>query len=801
MLRIIDRYLLRELIAPFVIALMMLTFALEIPPIIQQGEGLIAKGVAWGTVARVLLTLVPQALGITIPMALLIGMLIALGRLSGDREIVALEACGVSLTRLLRPLVLFAVLATVATAYVMIVALPASNQAFREITFRVVTTVAESKVKPRVFFQDFPNVMIYAREVEPGVGWSDVVVADSSNPDDPKLYLARKGRVLIDSAKKVVQLVLQDGTSHSVKLSEPDRYQLLQFKQTVITVDPNTVFPREGPLKGDREMTIAELKARMAELERQHLFPHNQIIEWQKKFSIPAACLVFAMIALGLGVSNRRDGKLASFVLGVGVVFVYYLVMYGAEAVAKAELLPGWFAWLAMWIPDIVVGAWGVLAIKRRMGGPDRPLQFSLPFGRRPPASAPGSPAAKKGVATRGNRVRVVVRVPHFAIPRPSILDWYVLKQAARVSLLAGVALLGLFYISTFIDLSDHLFKGRTSGTMILRYLWYETPQFSYYVIPLSVLIGVLVTVGGLTKNAELTVMRACGISLYRTAAPLLLMAIVGSGVLFGLEERVLAYSNRRADTINDAIRGRLPTTYSLNRQWVAAVNGSIYQYVYFDAGHNRLNGLSIYEFGKDPSTLARRRYFSEATFHGDREAKGLVPWQGGPGWTREFAPKLRYESFTNQTVVLEGPGYFGTERPDAEQMSYMELRDHVSRLRSSGFNVVPYLVELHRKLAFPFITLIMALIAVPFAVTTGQTRCDVRHRRRHRPGHFLLDGDQRVRRDRGRWPDVARAGGLGAEHHLRLRRAVPAVHRPHVTRKPRRREGSRREQIRRNTD
>jgi len=326
-LRIIDRYLLRELIAPFTIALLMLTFALEIPTIIQQGEGLIAKGVAWGIVARVLVTLVPQALGITIPMALLVGMLIALGRLSGDREIVALEACGVSLARLLRPLILFALLCTAATAYVMIVALPAANQAFREIIFRVVTSMAESEVKPRVFFQNFPNVVIYAREVTPGLGWSDVVVADNSTPDDPKLYLARKGRVLIDAGKKTVQLVLEDGTSHSVKLNEPDRYQLLQFQQTVITVDPNSVFPREGPVKGDREMTIAELKARMAELERVHTFPHNQIMEWQKKFSIPAACLVFMMIALGLGVSNRRDGKLASFVLGVAVVFVYYLVM------------------------------------------------------------------------------------------------------------------------------------------------------------------------------------------------------------------------------------------------------------------------------------------------------------------------------------------------------------------------------------------------------------------------------------------------------------------------------------------
>src|SRR5947207_10233561 len=135
MLRIIDRYVLRDLVTPFILALLLLTFALEIPPIIQTGEQFIAKGVAWATIGHVLLTLLPQALGITIPMALLIAILIALGRLSGDREMVALEACGVSMARLLRPLMLFAVIACGATAYVMIVALPAANQAFRELTF------------------------------------------------------------------------------------------------------------------------------------------------------------------------------------------------------------------------------------------------------------------------------------------------------------------------------------------------------------------------------------------------------------------------------------------------------------------------------------------------------------------------------------------------------------------------------------------------------------------------------------------------------------------------------------------
>jgi LPS export ABC transporter permease LptG/LPS export ABC transporter permease LptF len=718
MLRILDRYVLRELMAPFGLSLLLLTFALEIPPILQHGETLIAEGASWDTVVRVLATLVPQALGITIPMALLVGLLITLGRLSGDREIVAMEACGVSLGRLLRPLLLFGVLATAATTYVMIVALPFANQAFREITFKLLMTRGETKIKPRVFYTEFPNLVIYVREVTPGVGWTDVIVFDNSAPMEPHTYLAKRGRLLLDESKRTVQMVLVDGTHHSVNLEEPEKYQEGTFEKTALIIDPESVFPRTGPMKGYTEMTIAELKAEMAELEKQHIYPHNQIMAWQKKYSIPAACIAFMLVALGMGVSHRRDGRLAAFVLGIGVVFVYWMLMYMSESIAKAGLLPYWFAWLAMWVPNIVIALWGLVLIVRKLRAPEESsLRFALPFVRRAPAVA----AAPNGVPAKGTRIVVVIKVPHVAFPRLSILDWYVLRQGLRVSVLAAAGLLALFYIASFIDLSDHLFKGRASGMDVLRYLWWATPQFTYYLVPLAVLMGALVTIGALTKNTELVVMKACGISLYRAAAPLLILAVIGSAILMGLEEGLLAAANRRADAISNVIRGRFPTTTDLNRRWVTANNGSIYQYLYFEPGHNRLNGLAIYEFGKNPSTLARRRYFSQVTFNGDREAKGQVMWQGAKGWEREFQPKRRFASFTNQSVAMEGPGYFAGERPDAQYMSYRQLSDHVAALRSGGFNVVPYVVALHRKLAFPFVTLIMALIAVPFAVTTGK--------------------------------------------------------------------------------
>jgi LPS export ABC transporter permease LptG/LPS export ABC transporter permease LptF len=728
MFRTIDRYVIRESLTPFLLALAVLTFVLEIPPIIDQGEQLIAKGASVVVVSKVLLTLVPQALGITIPMSLLIGLLMALGRLSSDREVVALQACGVSLARLLRPVGTLAVAACAATMYVMIVAVPAANQAFRELTYQVISSITESQIRPHVFFQQFPNLVVYVGDATPEGAWGNVFVADTGRMDSPRIYTATRGELRIDNVKRQVQIVLTDGQSHVISSQEPEKYETTKFERSALTLDPSTIFPREGPLKGDREMTIAELQQRIAEMDRQRaqahrtgasdapFSTHNQIMAIQQKFSIPIACLVFAIIALPLGVTTRKDGKLASFVLGGAVVYLYYIVMYVGQSLAKGgQVSPV----LATWLANLLLGLCGLALFVRRLSGTERPIRITLPFRSRAPAAAGVGPGAT--ATNRSGRVVLVVRVPHFSMPGPTILDWYVMRLCGRTILLSGGVLLGLFYIATFIDLSDKLFKGTATGSMILTLLWLNTPQYLYYIIPIAVLIGTLVTIGTITKNSELVVMKACGISLYRLATPLLTLALLASGLLFVLEERVLAYANRRADVIDNAVRGRAPRSAdALNRRWLVGRNGSIYHYVYFDRTANQLNSLSVYDFDRERQALTRITFISQATYRGEADGEG-TEWEAQRGWVRDILPKPGFASFDVRTTEFESPSYFGSEEPDAELMSYSELNNYVASLQAGGFNVVPYLVSLHRKIAFPFVTLVMALIAVPFAVTTGR--------------------------------------------------------------------------------
>ena len=724
-MRLLDRYIFREILPPFVIALVVFTFILIIPFIIDLAEDLIAKGVAWPTVLRLFTTLLPQALGLTIPMSFLIGILVAFGRLSGDREVVVMMACGVSPYRMLRPVLLLALLCWAATSWVMIEAIPNENQAFREITARIVADRAEGQVRPREFFEDFPDTVLYVHEIPQTGGWQQVFAANTKNAAQPIIYLARTGRMLVDRQARTIQMVLEDGTQHTSNFANPNSYEVGRFKRIVFGLDPAAVFPRSGPAKGDRELSIAELQQRQAEFEALNLSPHRQVMEIQKKFSIPIACFVFALVGVGLGVSNRRDGKLASFVLGIGVIFTYYVVMFTVEAMTKGGLVP---AWLAMWIPNIALGIAGIALLIARSRGADQPLRITLPafLSRRSEQVQTDEEARSSlGKGPRENRrVVVVLRIPSIPFPRPNLLDLYVGRIYLRILLLSAVAILGLTYISTFLDLSDKWFKGQVSLGMILSYLGWYTPQLLSWTLAIAVLLSALVTIGLLTKNSELVVMRACGISLYRTALPLVVFAMMASALLFVFEERILAVTNRRAEYLRHIIRGGLPQTFDvLNRKWIVGRNGEIYHYQYFDPRQQELNALSVYEFDRTTQVLTRRVFANRAAYAPRLPQGDDAPWIAQNGWTREFAKGdvNRFVPFDNTRLKLEAADYFITEAPEPDRMNFAELRRYIADLQASGYNVLEHQVALYRKFAFPLVTIIMTLIAVPFAVTTGR--------------------------------------------------------------------------------
>jgi LPS export ABC transporter permease LptG/LPS export ABC transporter permease LptF len=735
--RTLDRYVLREILPPVLLALLIFTFLLVLPPMMDQLENLLAKGITWSTAAHILWLLVPQALGLTIPMALLVGILIGLGRMSGDRESVALLACGVSPYRLLRPIGVLAAVGAVATAYVMIVAIPSSNQTFREITFQLVSQSVESEIQPRVFYQDFPGWVLYAREEpDPGQpGWKRLVVANTARTGETTIFLAARGRVVVDRNKRTVELVLENGSQYQVRpTGEATTFRFTDRLTQLL--DPDSVFPKINVAPGLNEKTITQLRHDAAAKVKNGLSPHPEVIAIQQKFSFPVACLVFAVIGLALGLTVAREGKLAGFVVGIIVIFAYYIVMFLSESLTKGHHLN---MYVTRWVPNVVLGVFGVIALVWRARRVEGRLPFNLPTiagvafewvsrlaaRTKTAASAaplmqaqPGAEAApvhrrKPGAVPRPPVL--VIRIPRLRLPSPGLLDRYISRTYLKIAGLSFLALLGLFYISTFLDKSDKIFKGQATAAEVGTLLLYMTPRFVYFVIPIAALLAVLVTFGLLSRNSELTVMKACGISLYRASLSVVLLSLALSAVIFGLEQQVLAHANRKAEVIDAKIRGRPPRVFdALQRQWVVGKEGAIYYYSGFDPERKELARLTIYQPGANAWTLASATSAEIATYRSQ--------WVGRKVHVAEFANGTSTtRSFAERPLPLEPPDYFETEQPIAEMMTVPQLRRYVTELAASGLNVVDLAVELHHKMAFPFVTLVMTLLAIPFGVSTGR--------------------------------------------------------------------------------
>jgi LPS export ABC transporter permease LptG len=369
--------------------------------------------------------------------------------------------------------------------------------------------------------------------------------------------------------------------------------------------------------------------------------------------------------------------------------------MYLGPQLAKGGLVP---PWLAAWLPNIMLGVAGLILFRWRRRSADRPLRISWPGSLR--------------LMDRTRRSSSNLGVGR-------ILDRYVTAAYARVLVLAAAAMAGVFYISTFIDLSDKVFKGDATWAMLGRYFVLIGPQYAYYILPLAVLLATLVTIGLLTKSSELVVMKACGISLYRVALPMLVCAAVVGGLLFVLEETVLGPANRAAERTRRTIRSGVEAPLVGNRQWVAGERGEIVNFTYVDPASRVLLQPTVYTLSDDRSRLVSRTAAERAV----PPAGGAKTWTLERGWRRGFGGDGRAVAFTRFETALEAlgaPSIFAAEEPDARFMGYRALTAYARQLEASGLDVLDLDVAVARKLAFPFVTIIMTLIAVPFAAITG---------------------------------------------------------------------------------
>lgn len=358
MRKIISRYIFKEIAAPFIIILFVLTFVLLMGKILQIMDLMVNKGISIFVIARLIVYLLPSFMLFTIPIALLIAILIALGRLSSDNEITAMKASGVSLMQLYHPVAVASLITFIFTIVIGYFLVPQSNFATKRLLFDIARQNASIGIKEKVFYADFKGILLYAEKIPlDGNSMEGVFVSDNRITGEPNTIIAKRATLVSDPESLSVKLSLENGSIHTVS-SDLKNYRKIDFQSYEVKLDiANALASLTEESKNSTEMTMSELLSRMKKPGLDDAAIRELAIEVHKKFSIPLSCIFFALLALPLGIRGHRAVKSRGFAVGIIVVSLYYLLRIGGEALVETgRLTPV----VGVWTPNLIFALLGI---------------------------------------------------------------------------------------------------------------------------------------------------------------------------------------------------------------------------------------------------------------------------------------------------------------------------------------------------------------------------------------------------------------------------------------------------------
>jgi LPS export ABC transporter permease LptF/LPS export ABC transporter permease LptG len=715
-MRILTRYMLREVTAHALIGVAIFTFVLFTRDLGRILELVVRASAPLPSVAEIFFFTVPLAFTYTLPMSVLVGILIGLSRLAADSEITAMRASGLGVWSFLRSLSIFVIAAWLLALGNGVYIAPRSQAALAHLEDKLKGSQVSFEVQPRVFYEGFPKVVLYVQDVKSAQGaavWKDVFMADLTDASNPKITLAKEGIVVSEGPDRL-HLHLVDGSAHETDPKDVNRYQISTFQQTDIPIElPSTENkPDESRPAGVMETGALRDTARRSDPVSARWF----LIEFHRRFALPTACVVLALVGIPLGLSSKKSGKSGGFVLTILLVFAYYVVsLIGVSLARQGTVDP----WLGAWLSDIVFLALGVFLLWHAERRPFELASLRL-FAKR----EAGLPYLSMPRSRRENVFeRISTRRRVFRAGFPTLLDDYVLRDFFVYLGIILSTFLVLVIVFTLFELLGDILRNQVSAKVVAEYVLNVTPYLLYNVAPLVMLLAVLVTFGVMQRANEITAIKATGVSIYRIVTPVIVAAAVLAAGLFFADEFYLPHTNKRQEALHNEIKGKPPQTYLRpDRKWIFGQNSDIYYYQFFDPDRDQFGNISVFQLDRKSFTITRRIHAERAHW-----ADNLNRWIYEQGWERAFRGSAiasnGYRTFDVSTFaeLPETPSYFKKEVKQYTEMNYEELRRYIHDLQQSGFDVVRLRVQLNQKLSYPLITLIMAVLAIPFSLSTGK--------------------------------------------------------------------------------
>lgn len=699
-MKIINKYIIKELAPHFILSLLAFTFILLSGTIIELTTLLITKGLEYQNLFLIITYTLPPLLVLTIPMALLLSLMVGLGRLSADFEIMIMRNLGISTFRLFLPILSFSLVCWIASSYFMIFLTPKSNNALVNLMYKIMTTRITTEIKPRVFYNEFPNMTLYIGDITKEQEWKNIFILYKINEDKNRIILAKSGYAITDDVNKRLIISLKQGSWHED--IQAGKYDWAMFDSYEIPVKATSFFPSARTYKSDREMTLSELSTEIKERKKMNAPYNNLQVEWHKKFSIPFACIIFAIVGYIFLHHQIRINKFSGYSISLFIILIYYMLLLLGERLAdESQLHPILGAWLA----DIVLFSLGILFLLYKS------LNWSiklLPFIKKETISIKKEKSAPTIVR---------IRIPRFSSLTSFVLDKYLIKQFLKYFFLSSISFTVIFLIVEAFNLLDDLLRNNIAASVLWRYIKFYAPNVFYLTLPLSAMTGILVAFSILSRNNEITAIKANGISLYRISLPIIYAGIIISLLQFCLQEYILPYTNKIANNLRREIKGlpQISHTFDENN-WLFGERNLIYNYSIFDVAKNTFYRFQILDVDDRTWQLKRRIYAEYAFAYGSlwylSSAEAMI-------FDKDKAIYRNYEVL--RLILPEDANYFKTEFKLPDQMSITELHKYIYRLARKGYDVNTLVVDFYNKPSFAIAVLIMILIGLPFSFMMGK--------------------------------------------------------------------------------
>ncbi|HMH44032.1 MAG TPA: LptF/LptG family permease [Pyrinomonadaceae bacterium] len=704
--RLIERYILRTIFPYGIAALLLLTAILFVQQTGRYFETVFHGVMPAEFVYSLALALLPTVLIFTIPMAVLCGTIIGLGRMSSDSELVAMRAAGVSTWRTLWPALLVGLLATGAAGYLNLREAPRAQRQLRSVAIRSALYKLDSPVEPRTFTNDFPGTVIYVRDGDKAHGqWGRVFIQTQNADHSTDLITARAGR--IDSSSEKSELVLQDAMRTTVPApgARDQSYavgRLETFRYTFPTGRASLIAKLQKPDANPDEMGFSDLRQFVAGSTG---IEHREAnIIFHKRLAFALAPFVFSLFGSALALRMRRGSRGFGVLVSLLILIAYYLMTLGGEQAARAGSIP---AVLGAWLSTAVILALGVLILV------SRERQFRLRFRPRQPVVDTRSTKSQTATPPR-LRARRRLSIANF----PTLLDIGIVRTMTLSFIFGFVALVLIFDVFTTFELWRFISANGAGVRVVAEYLFYLLPLVSVELFPGSVLVAALMTYALIAKRKEAVAWWSSGQSVYRLMVPGFAFAVVMATGSWFIQERIMPQSNVRQDALRARIRGNIAQlSAGADRRWLVSADGArIYSYD-FDDRRQVLLKPSIYEFDDHQIELKRVINGEEGKWlAGNKFEISKAQWINldQPKVAREAADQL-------QITGIDGPAAFKPTVDRPSQLDTVGLRNYVAALKVRGADTASLAVALQHKYAAPFTVLVMALIGMPLAIEFGR--------------------------------------------------------------------------------